>query len=143
MRVKTPTPEEEQWWKEWLADPERALIREAASRLDPWTLYRLKTTGQRVFLISFNDPPPGGKVTCKVGVSGEFNLISHERAVFGIDPDDLEECDLPGPDELVGSLDLPVEVVKDLFAKYPDGAPPSVMNELIYKYPLKDKRGGG
>lgn len=141
MRVKQPTPEEEQGWKDWLAEPGREAIREVASRFDPWTLYRLKTTGQRVFIMSFSEPGEDGKVRCRVGVSGEYNLLTFERAVFGIDTDDLEECDPPNADELVGSLDLPIEVIKDLREKHPGAVPPSVMNELIYKYPLKDKRG--
>ncbi len=142
MRVKQPTPEEEQGWKDWLAEPGREPIREVASRFDPWTLYKLKTTGQRVFILSFSEPDMTinqtiQKITCRVGISGQFNLVTFERAVFGINPDDLEECDLPGPDEPVGTMDLPIEVIKDLREKHPDGAPPSVMAVLMLKYPVK------
>ena len=70
-------------------------------------------------------------------VTGEFNIVAFERSVFGVDPKDLEECDLPGPDDHVGSLDLPVEVVKDLHEKYPLHLPPDVVANLIVRYPLK------
>lgn len=167
MRHTQPTSAQVQGWKEWVAERPPA-VRVVAERFDPWTLYRLKTTGQRVYILSFSDPslitcnwcggnggpvPPGGdpcnncggsgkieKVTCRVGVSGEFNLITYERDVFGINPDDLEECDLPGPGEQVGTLDLPVDVVKNLYAVHPDGVPRHVMLDLISRYPLK--RGG-
>lgn len=55
-----------------------------------------------------------------------------DRSVFGIDPDDLEECDLPAPEERLGAaltqdevgdnLDaLRVMVRPDLFEMMPDG----------------------
>jgi hypothetical protein len=135
-RYKEPTDENLQAWREWTASRPEA-VRTIAERYDPWTLYRLKTTNQRVFLQSFFDPDPDGKVTCRVAVSGEFNLVTHERSVFGIDPNDLEECDLPSADEPVGSLDLPIEVLKDLMAQHPSGAPPEVMDDLIARHPLR------
>lgn len=168
MRFTQPTPEQEKLWQEWLNEPGREAIRKVASRFEPWTLYKLKTTGQRVYILSFSDPsrhrcdwcngtggpvPPSGdpcnncggsgkvvKVTCRVGVSGEFNLVTFERDVFGIDPKDLEECDLPGPDELLGTMELPVDEIKKLRAEHPNGAPPSVMNELVLRFPLR--KGG-
>jgi len=42
--------------------------------------------------------------TVTVNVLAEFNLLMHERQVFGIDPNDLEPCELPRPDENVGLL---------------------------------------
>lgn len=99
MRYAQPTEAQERQFAAWVAerpDVIRALI--SARRFDPWTLYRLKTTGQRVYIISFSEPEEsGGKVTLRVVVSGKFNLVAFERGVFGIDPDDLEECDLPDP----------------------------------------------
>ena len=43
-----------------------------------------------------------GSVTLTVNITGEFNLISFDQQVFGIDPDDLEECDLPVEGEPLG-----------------------------------------
>lgn len=140
MRHTNPTPEQERLWKEWLDKPEHAKIRAAAERLDPWTLYRLKTTGQRVYLLAFTDPGGDGKVTCRVGVSGEYNLVTFERDVFGVDPDNLEECDLPGPGEVVGTFDLPDNLVVNLRNSYPEGIPRHVALDLIARYPIK--RGG-
>lgn len=170
MRYKQPTPEQEQLWKEWIAERPKSL-HAVAQRFDPWTLYRMKSTGQRVFLMALSEPgpvkcdwckgtggpvPPGddpcnncsgsGKVekfTCRVGVSGEFNLVTHERAVFGVDVDDLEECDLPGPDELLGTMELPIDVIKHIHAEYPNGPTKGVLAQLMLKYPLKPGGGGG
>lgn len=76
-----------------------AIIKEIAQRLPVNKLYRLKTTGQRVTMYSISED---GTVT--VDVTGQFNLIAFERRVFGINPDDLEECDLPGLDEPLGVI---------------------------------------
>lgn len=106
MKYVEPTEEQLALWKEWLAErPEE--VRKVAERFDPWTLYRMKSTGQRVTLLAV-----GEDGTVRVNVTGEFNLLSHERAVFGIDPDDLVECDLPGDDEPLGTFDLTVDEVK-------------------------------
>lgn len=78
-------------------------MRAVAERFDPWTLYRLKSTGQRVTLVSFGEGK-GDEVTLRVNVSAEYNAVSFERQVFGIAPDDLEACDPPGPGEPVGAV---------------------------------------
>jgi hypothetical protein len=52
----------------------------------------MKSTGQRVTLISFGEQEDGS-VTLTVAITPRFNegmIIAHE--VFGIDPDDLEDC---------------------------------------------------
>ena len=139
MKYVEPTAEHLAAWRTYVADLPPA-VRAIAERYDPWTLYRLKDTGQRVFLLSFFDPDANGKVTCRVAVTGEFNLVTHERAVFGIDPADLEECDLPRADEVLGSFDFPIEVLKDLMQRYPGGAPPEVMQALIGQYPLRQEK---
>lgn len=139
-RYKEPSAENTKAWNEWVASRPES-VRVVAERFDPWTLYRLRTTNQRVFVLAFSEPDKDGKVTCRVGVTGEFNLVTHERHVFGIDPDDLEECDLPRSGERLGSLDLPIEVLRDLMTRYPGGAPMAVMAELITKYPLRDCNG--
>lgn len=36
-------------------------------------------------------------------VSGAFNRVIFDRRVFGIPPEDLTECDLPGADEVLGT----------------------------------------
>ncbi len=97
-RYHTPTAEQEQAWREWV-ETRPPVVRTIAERFDPWTLYRLNTTGQRVTLHSISED---GTVT--VNVLGDFNFVVNERAVFGINPDHLEECDLPAPDEVLGSV---------------------------------------
>ena len=100
MKYAEPTAEQIAGYQSWLALlPPR--VRAVARRFNPWTVYRLKTTGHRVLIYSFSshDEDP---VTLTVGVSALFNLVVFERAVFGIKPEDLEECELPAPDEPVG-----------------------------------------
>ena len=57
----------------------------------------LKDTRHRCTIYSYNED---GTVT--ISITGQFNLINFGRRVFGISPDELKECDLPAPDELLG-----------------------------------------
>lgn len=97
-RVYTPTRRQEKGWKKWLASrPEK--VRALGERFDPWSLYRIKETGQRCMVTSFFEDG-----TVKVSVTGEYNVVMFDTEVFGIDPDSLEPCDPPAPDEEVGAV---------------------------------------
>lgn len=126
MRFEQPTAEQERGWAKWVRS-RPALVRATAERFDPWSLYRLKSTGDRVVVMSFSEDG-----TLTVAVTGRFNRVWMERKVFGVDPDDLEPCDLPGPDEVLGSVlsqdevednidTLRVMVRPDLWVMGPDG----------------------
>jgi hypothetical protein len=108
-----PTSEQIAAWDEWVRSRPEA-VRKIAEKIYPWKLYRLKTSGHRVTLYSIDEQKDNTEPTLRVNVSGDFNFLSFERTVFGIKIDDLEECDLPGPDEKLGSMDLPIDVVKAL-----------------------------
>lgn len=101
-RLIEPTPEEEAEHRAWVAE-RPAHVRAVAERFDPWSLYRLKSTGHRVVLRSFGEGE-GDSVTLRVAILAEFNAVAFEREVFGIDPADLEPCEAPGPDEPVGAV---------------------------------------
>ena len=128
-RFVEPSSGEVAAWDEWLVG--RPLcIREVASRFDPWTLYRFGVSGHRVTILSFSEGPP---VSLTVYVSGRFNFVAFERDVFGVRPEDLVECDLPGVGERVGVVlsDGEVEenidglrllVRPDLWVRRPDGS---------------------
>ncbi len=98
IQLNEPTTEQRTGWNEWVAGRPDC-VRVVAERFNPWTLYRMKNTGQRVTLYSFNEDG-----TMTVSVTGEFNLIEFDRVVFGINPDNLEECDLPADGEIVGEV---------------------------------------
>jgi hypothetical protein len=84
-------------WAEWVATrPE--CVRVLCEKLPPDRLYRMKSTGQRVTLHSYSE-----NNTVTVDISGEYNFLTFDRQVFGIDPDDLEECDIPSG-ELLGTM---------------------------------------
>ncbi len=108
-RWKELTPQEEKDWAAWLAE-RPACIREVATKFPPWELYLLKSSGHRVKIDSYQEPkPPTGQVRdvhFLVFVSAEFNLLAFERQVFGIPQNDLEPCDFPPHDEIVGSADI-------------------------------------
>jgi hypothetical protein len=74
---------------------------EVIKKFPPWKLYRLKSTNQRVEILTIGTDKDN-TVKFRVDISGKYNMILFDRQVFGIDPDDLEECDLP--DEPVGTL---------------------------------------
>lgn len=95
-RFDEPTAENMTAWNEWVATrPEP--VKSLCERFDPWTLYRLASSGHRVRIHSYSEDG-----TMTVVVSGDFNFVAFERNVFGIKPDDLTECDLPAEGEVLG-----------------------------------------
>lgn len=94
-------------WNEWLESRPPA-IRDLACRFPPNKLYRLKSSGHRVTIASYEEHEDG-TVGFRVNVGGDYNCVAFERSVFGIPADGLEECALPGPAELLGSADMSVE----------------------------------
>lgn len=92
------TPESRADWDAWVKSrPE--VIQNLAQQYPPNKLYRIKETGQRVTLISY-----GEDRTARVNVTGKYNTVMFDREVFGVPFDDLEECDLPDKDELIGTV---------------------------------------
>jgi hypothetical protein len=85
-------------WKEWVGT-RPPIVQELCERLPPDRIYLLKSSGHRVTLYSYSE---NGTVT--VNVTGEYNAVTFDRQVFGIKPDDLEECDLPASDQPIGTL---------------------------------------
>lgn len=89
-RYVEPTQEQLAGWEQWVSE-RPPVIQEMAKKFDPWSLYKMKSTGHRVTLSSFNED---GTVT--VNVLAEFNeVLLHERAVFGVNPDNLEPTEVP------------------------------------------------
>jgi hypothetical protein len=86
----TPTDEQRREWDAWCAERPPG-VREIAERCPPWKLFRLTTSGHRVYLRSIqehDDGPP----TVTVAVDEQFNAVMFSRQVFGIDPASLVEC---------------------------------------------------
>ena len=102
-----PDDEIKEAWVDWYTGRPAAVVA-AAKRFPPWTLWRLDNgRGRRVFVRSFEEQEDG-KITLTMIVSGQFNTVLMERAVFGIDPETLVEADLPAPDEVVGNMGISV-----------------------------------
>jgi hypothetical protein len=87
-------------WRGWLKN-RPPIVADLARRFPPNKLFRLKNTGHRVFVLAYDE-----NGTLRVMVSGKYNFVVFERQVFGIEPNDLEECDLPSPKEMTGSLNV-------------------------------------
>lgn len=85
-------------WNEWVST-RPASVQAVCKRLPPNLLYLLKTSNHRVTIYSYSED---GTVT--VNVTGEYNFVAFPRQVFGINPDDLEECDLPTEGEPLGEM---------------------------------------
>jgi hypothetical protein len=69
--------------------------------------------------------------TVTVNVSPQFNLCLFGRNVFGVPVADLEECNLPGPDEPVGAIltrpgevDAYIEAIRPVVARRRSGRRP-------------------
>jgi len=85
-------------WNEWVAT-RPPIVQELCRQFPPDRLYKLKSSGNRVTLYSFSED---GTVT--VNITGEYNAIMFDRRVFGVKPDDLIECNLPEPNESIGTV---------------------------------------
>ena len=94
-------------WSEWI-DSRPKIIQDICKKLPPNRLYRMKSTGQRVYIYSYSED---GTVT--VDITGQYNFITFDRQVFGIDPDNLEECDLPDDNEPLGTMLTEEDDVRD------------------------------
>lgn len=97
-QIGQPGVKEIRSWTRWVKSRPVA-VREVAERFPPWELFRLKPTGQRVIVASFFE-----NGTVSVDILGAFNHMDFERCVFGIDPNDLEPCELPAPGEVTGAI---------------------------------------
>ncbi len=88
-------------WAEW-CETRPCNVRRVAEKCPPWKLFRMDT-GHRVTVTSYQEREASPHtVSVTVAVTGEYNRVRFARQVFGIDPDELEECDLPGDDEELG-----------------------------------------
>jgi hypothetical protein len=77
---------------EWIASRPES-IRRMIEALPPDRLYRM-ASGSRCTLYSYNEDG-----TVQVEVTGQYNRVLFSRRVFGINPDELVECELPSPGE--------------------------------------------
>lgn len=88
----------EQVWAEWVAS-RPPVVQAMCKSHPPDRLYQMASTGHKVTLYSYSE---NGTVT--VDVTGQYNALLLERRVFGVDINDLTECDLPADDELLGAM---------------------------------------
>lgn len=100
------TEGQEKAWDSWVST-RPPIIKDLCKRFPPYKLYHLKSSGHRVTLHSYSE---NGTIT--VNVSGEYNAVMFDRQVFGIKPEDLEECDMPRTDEAIGTVLTQEEDVK-------------------------------
>jgi len=102
---------DESKFDKWLATrPE--VIKDLGRKFRPNKLYLLKESGHRVYPVSYFEDG-----TLRVAVSGEYNAVMFDRTVFGIKPEDLEECDLPPRDAFLGTALTEQEDI-DAFGEY-------------------------
>lgn len=109
------TKEQKEEWDEWVKT-RPPIVQEMCKKFPPNRLYKLKTSNHRVTLYSFSEDR-----TITVIVSGEYNAVVFDRKVFGIKPEDLEECDLPDKNEVLGTMlteDKDVEKFIDVARPY-------------------------
>jgi hypothetical protein len=97
-KVMEWTDEQRAHWDEWVAS-RPTIVKELATKFPGDRLYRIKTSGDRGTIQSYNE---NGTIT--LIVDGTYCRVMFGKNVFGLHPDDIEECDLPGPDEQLGDF---------------------------------------
>ena len=75
-------------WNEWVST-RPPVVQDLCRRYPPDRLYVLKTTGKRVTILAYSED---GTVIVDVSAQWNNNLLV-ERVVFGVAPNNLEECD--------------------------------------------------
>jgi hypothetical protein len=75
--------------RSWIEDRPQ-IIRDLCDRLPPDRLYRIKSSGKRCTIHSYSED---GTIT--VTVQAMYNDLPITYGVFGLRPEDLEECDIP------------------------------------------------
>ena len=84
-------------WSAWVAT-RPLVIQEMCCAYPPNKLYRMRSTGHRVTIVSY-----GEDLTVRVNVTGQYNVVIFDREVFGVCVEDLEEAELP-EGEMVGTV---------------------------------------
>jgi hypothetical protein len=84
-------------WDAWVKTRPKN-IQTLCHKFPPNKLYLLKTSNHRVTIYSYSEDN-----TLTVDVTGEYNKVAFDRHVFDVKPEDLEECDLPCDNELLGT----------------------------------------
>lgn len=95
------TPKDKLEWGLWLRERPQ-VIKDMAEKLPPNRLYLYKPTGQIGTLMSYAE-----NGTVRAAFSNDLNFqvsTPGGRQVFGLSPDDFEECDYPPVDKLVGPM---------------------------------------
>lgn len=113
MRIYEPTEDQQRLWREFV-DSRPPNVKAVAEKLAPWLLYRLRS-GHRATLHGI-DEHEDGSVTLTMSVTGDFNAVMFDRNVFGIHPDDLEECDLPAAGDPLGAALTQKQVAENMDA---------------------------
>lgn len=88
---------DEEAWNKWVST-RPVIIQELCRKYPPDRLYLLKPTGQRATIVSYSEDR-----SITVNITGDFNCHIFDREVFGIKPEDLEECDLPDDNDILGA----------------------------------------
>ncbi len=96
-KIAERTEAEQKDWDRW-ADGKSPIVRELHARFDPNVLYRYAETGQRCTVTAFLETG-----TVNINISGRYNKVDVNKTIQNVDPSMLEECDLPGPDEELGT----------------------------------------
>ena len=97
MKVQTLTAKGQKEMDEWIVS-KPPIIRDMFRNFPADRLYRLKTTDHRCTILGYSEDG-----TMTVNITGEYNYVVFDRNVFGIKPENLKECDLPDPDEKLGT----------------------------------------
>jgi len=99
MRWTNPTDAQRAEFAAWIAErPDH--VRAVAERFDPWTMYRLTTTGQRCRVIGFHESEGPTPVTLYIYAEHPTLGEITGRNVFGIEPETVvpwTEADEPEP----------------------------------------------
>lgn len=98
MKLYELTGEKLEEYNKWLKSRPRT-IQKLCQKCPPDRLYRIRDTGERCYIVAYSEDR-----TIRVAITGKYNYTMIDKTVFGLLPEDLEECDGPEPDEKIGTV---------------------------------------
>lgn len=85
-------------WNEWIKE-RPTIVWEMCKSHPPNKLYYYARTEHIVTIHGYSEDG-----TMIVNITGEYNLVTFDRQVFGIKPEELVECDFPEPGAELGTI---------------------------------------
>jgi hypothetical protein len=105
--------EQKKVWDEWV-NSRPDVVKELCLKFPADRLYRIKDSGDRGTIHSYDEDG-----TMTLIIDGTYSQVIFPKNVFGLNPEDIEECDLPKEElpGIDGNDPMPIIKIDQSFGK--------------------------